>query len=452
MTAPQFLPEYPRSEIYRVFVNGIEVPTLSCDGADFAEWTAELGEEIRVEILVFEASGSGGEPFTVRPRRLAAPVTHAGDRIEFTFEGPGRRLLEPSSQKIRGLALFVEPPMERSEPPPPKVGGRLHRFASGQVHDVGCFTLGAGDVLWIERGAILRGCLIVEGDDVFIGGGGILDVSRRAWGTKHGRGLLARYCGRLRIDGLTVINPGCWMVMIGGSTDSRLSNLRLLGAGPATDGVDVVGSSRIVVEDVFCVNGDDCLVVKAFAGYEDSAGDGGPDGLGFSRNVEEVVFQRCTVGCFLGGSAMEIGHELTAPRVCGVTFREIDVLFVHDFGAVFSIHVADSAEVSRVRYEEIQIEHCFDKLIDLRVLRSRWSEDAERGRIRDVRFENVDWWTHPYNAGYTMSVLGGWDETHLVEEIAFSDFRIDGGRIENIDRLDIHSRYASVPTLETPRK
>jgi hypothetical protein len=137
---------------------------------------------------------------------------------------------------------------------------------------------------------------------------------------------------------------------------------------------------------------------------------------------------------------MEIGHELSVDFVRGITFRDIDVLHCHGSGAVFSMHNYDRALVSDVLFENIRIEHCYDKLIDLRISSSRFSTDEERGCIRGVILRNIEWNRTPFNRGYTISLIGGWDEDHVIEDVLIENFLIDGRPVQHLDELEICTR------------
>jgi hypothetical protein len=131
-----------------------------------------------------------------------------------------------------------------------------------------------------------------------------------------------------------------------------------------------------------------------------------------------------------------------------IVFSDLDVLHVHDKGAVFAIHCYDRAHVRGVVFENIRIEHCYDKLIDFRVSRSRYSSDERRGRISDVVLRDIDWTPTPFNAGYTVSLIGGWSGENPVERVSIKRFRINGNPVRSINELEIHTRHCKDLTLE----
>jgi hypothetical protein len=130
-----------------------------------------------------------------------------------------------------------------------------------------------------------------------------------------------------------------------------------------------------------------------------------------------------------GGNATEIGYELRCDHVRNITFRNCDVLSVHGHGAPFAIHNGDHATVSDVLYEDIRVEHYYDKIIDFRVLHSQWNRDDERGQIRNISLRNIKIMPAIYNEGYTISVIGGYDAEHTVENIVLEEFYL--GRAES---------------------
>lgn len=55
--------------------------------------------------------------------------------------------------------------------------------------------------------------------------------------------------------------------------------------------------------------------------------------------------------------------------------------------------------VSDVLFENIRVEHHYDKLVDFRIIESRWSRDKESGHIRNVNLRNIEVAVSPFNAG-----------------------------------------------------
>lgn len=360
-----------RSEMFAVRAGGEAGDVMGAERSEVAMWTGWEGEEVVVfEVEAgFDLAGMRAHPVG----RTKVEVEGKKARVELRMVGGarGRALLECAGERL--LTLVVNGVEE-------KVPAGARVFKAGKVHQVGLVEVGAGETVWIETGAVVRGGLRLKGDGITVGGGGALDAGGlRAIGA--GRAVIADGCNGLKLGvggGMIVVNPPTWQVVLGNCRDVEVRELVLLGKGLGTDGVDVVGCKRVRVSDCLIACGDDCFVVKAFGNAH-----GGNKEIGdWAQDVEEVVFERSVVGNYHGGSALEIGHELPVNHVRGVTFRDIDVMFVHNHGSVYGIHHADGAVIEDTRFEKIRVAHCYDKLVDIRVVKSMWSKGEKRGRIR----------------------------------------------------------------------
>lgn len=413
---PAWPADLPRSDTWTLLVDGAPVPVIRSERGDFAQWTGEGP-------CTVEAVAQGGirEAF-VRPRRLGLVPEVSPTRVAIRLPGPVRALVEVPGLPL--LCLFAEP-----APAPAPAGARI--IPAGTMVRQETLQLGAGECLWVERGAVLNARVRASGAGIRIGGGGLITGAglARDW---H---VICDACPGLRIGDLTVTDPGGWSVTLGACDDAVVEDLRVLspGSGAGTDGLDLVGSSRVRVRRAFIIAGDDAIVVKAFQPKLAR----NP----WARAVADILVEDCVLGTS-GGHCMEIGHELTVPTVEDIRFRGIDVMFAHAFGSPFGIHAGDRAAVRRVAFEHVAIEHCYHQLMDLRVMRSRFNRDTERGSISEVSFTDIDWWTTPYNAGYTLGAIAGFDAAHRVDGVRFTRFRRDGVAAASADDLDLLFRHA----------
>ena len=65
----------------------------------------------------------------------------------------------------------------------------------------------------------------------------------------------------------------------------------------------------------------------------------------------------------------------------------------------------------------------------------------ERGRIRGVTLRDIRWARTPFNRGYTVSLIGGWDADHTIEDVTIENFIIDGVPVRHLDELEICARH-----------
>lgn len=164
-----------------------------------------------------------------------------------------------------------------------------------------------------------------------------------------------------------------------------------------------------------------------------------PNGVDWRGNVENVTARGCVLWNAEAGNALEIGHELQAGHIRAIRFEDIDIICVHGHGAPFSIHNGDRATVEDVVYENIRVEHHFDKLIDFRIIRSRYNLDEQRGQVRSITLRNIDVIESIYNPGYTISIIGGWDANHTIEGVRFENFRLGGRHITTPEGLPLYT-------------
>jgi hypothetical protein len=333
--------------------------------------------------------------------------------------------------------LFANP---RETSPPSPDDPHLVTIPAGKVTESPMFTLEDGQTLYLPGGSVLKARLHIKGKkSIRICGHGIIDGSFYDSSTDGCiPTLILERCPGALVEDITMIRPAGWMLMLAVSDGSVVRNLKQIGEVVSSDGIDVVGSSDVLIEDCFLHNNDDCVVIKAFEVGEKNLAQTRVDGR---RNVENVIVRNCTLANWTSGNAMEIGHELSVDHVRDVIFRDIDVLHVHGTGAVFSLHNNDRALIKNVLFENIRIEHCYDKFLDFRISQSRFSTDSERGHIRGITLRDIHWTRSPYNPGYTISLVGGWDDAHRIEDITLDHIVIDGQAVRHIDELEITTRH-----------
>jgi len=424
---------YPRkspcSTTYKVRADGQNIFVYHTTIGDFAAFGCKGPVQVEIDL-----------PREVDQIRIA-PARH---HIEAVRDGRLARIVLPGPMNLwiemEGLdPLYLFANELRQNPPKPADPG-VRYFWSGQLYEVGELRLHDNETLFIEGGAMVRGCIRATGArNVRIAGPGILDGSYYRRGVDARRSIVFEGCRDSRIEDLTLIEPTSWMIMLGACENVTVKNVRELGTVGGTDGIDIVGSRQIRVENCFCRNGDDCIAIKSL----DMRQHGRDATLDYSGDVEDVEISGCAFMAYIGGQAMEIGHELRTASVRNIRFRDCDVLAVHGHGGVFGIHNADRATVSNVLYENIRVEHHYEKLVDFRIVKSRWSKDEQRGQIRNVTLRDIDVALSVFNPGYTCSVIGGRDAQHTIQHVRFENFRLDGKPVTTPDEMDLYCKQTA---------
>ncbi|MFZ4508319.1 MAG: glycosyl hydrolase family 28 protein [Fimbriimonas sp.] len=424
-----FHPDVRRAVDWSVSVGDHQVDVLATDSNSFV--TFEVGGPVSVVVR----STRLVESARITPSRHGIEPVIQGDEIRFTIPGPIHLVIEVPGQ--RDLYLWANGP----ENPPD--GPDVVRFEEGSLVDVGELRLQRGQTLYLAGGAFVTGWIrATAADGLRISGPGVLSGASAKLEEGWRRAIVIEGSRDVAVEDIVMIDPKGWMLVFGDCEDVLVRGIKQIGTVISSDGIDIVGSRRAQVRDCFLRNGDDCVAIKSL----DLRPEAGVT-MDFSREVSDIDVTGCVLFSYIGGNALEIGHELRTDHVRNIRFADCDILGVHQFGAAFSIHNADRATVENVLFENIRVEHHYDKLVDLRVVWSRWSRDRERGHIRNVTFRNIEVTELPYNAGYTTSLIGGMDAAHQVTGVHFENVTLGGRRAKNADDLWLYTKHAADVTF-----
>ena len=414
----------PPSSIFKVWLDGQPAPVAHTGNADIV--IASGAGPFRFDIEVPDPVATA----CVRPRRLGLEAVISGNRVTVVVPGPTKVVLEIGGRKPLLLVAHA-PEQNRPDPANPSV----RYFAAGRIHDIGRVRLAAGETVYIEGGAVVRGAFhAVEAHGLRITGHGILDGGCFGDDNKQ-RSIMIEASRDVVVEGITMLRPSTWMIVLGVCDRVVVRDVAQIGEVVCSDGVDVVGSRDVLIEDCLLTNNDDCVAVKSLGApgqVEERERD-------WRRDVRGVRVRNCTMLNWGSGNVMEIGFELQADSVGDIVFQDIDVIGSHVYSAVFSIHNGDRATVSGVCFQDIRVEHMWCKLIDIRIMNSRYTVDKEPGQVRDILFRNIQCITNTFN---TPSLIGGFDERHTVENVRFENFQIGGRLVRNTDDLHAFLRHA----------
>ena len=398
----------------------------------------------------------------VRPKALGIKPELDGKSATFILDKPCKISFEPDGVEENALAIFAGAPLE-GEPEP---GADKVVYYGPGVHQAGTVQLQSGWTYWLAGGAYVRGHF--QGQDlqgVKIRGRGILDRAAldlftedsppplkenllfkpKALDDKRHFIALAR-CKDILVEGITLLNGAGWGVVPWSSQDLVFRGIKMIADGANSDGIDICGCQRVPMEDLFIRNWDDCVVIKArdFHGRADCS---------------EITTRHSVFWVDLA-QGLEIGLDCECAHISRITWQDIDIIHMHHNAAI-SIHNAGSALVEDVLYEDIRIEdldpgplpsprsartlasgqHAGHRLFD----RGNPVVDQgrrRRGKIRNVRFKNIDITTVDGQA--VGSRVAGFDAEHNVDGVAFENLRINGklAKTPEVGRLLIDARTA----------
>jgi hypothetical protein len=171
-----------------------------------------------------------------------------------------------------------------------------------------------------------------------------------------------------------------WTIVPWNCRDVQLTNVKVFSWRDNDDGLDICSSRNVTVDRCFFRTKDDCIAIKAprkeyFPAGKPPANSSSPARVEYDFDVDTVVVQRSVFWNAEWGNALEIGFELRTPQVKNILWRDCDIIRV-ERGAVFSVHNGDFASVEDVWFENIRVEDARDKLLDLHVGLSIYSQDC----------------------------------------------------------------------------
>ena len=351
---------------------------------------------------------------------------------------------------------------------PNRNASNVRYFQAGRIYEVGPVLLKDNEQVYIEGGAIVKGSFKADhARNVSIRGYGIIDGTN-VRGEEEYREAVKNYrswrklihflnCENVTLENVILLNSNTWNVVPDNSHGVLINNIKILCGNPSDDGIDILQSSNVTIKNSFIRSKDDCIAFKSLLETR-------PD-----RGIRDVTVENCTLWSAEWGNALEIGFETLTASIENVTFKDCTVIH-EEGGAVFSMHNADYAVIRKISYENIVVEDASDKLFDLAIFVSLFSKDNPydvdefrknhyqpgpwsnvlklspdarrsfsdgRGQIDGVVFKDIRvYGKFPY------SIIAGYDSTHVVKNVRFSNLRVNENHIKDTASGKISVEFA----------
>ena len=232
----------------------------------------------------------------------------------------------------------------------------------------------------------------------------------------------------IRIQGITIVDSGVWNLVPGACRNVSICDVNILSRLVTGDGIDIVGCENVTIENCFIRACDDCICIKACPLPSPAA----------CCNVKNVHVHGCTLWNAEPGNALEIGYELRCNEVSDIVFFDCDIIHCeyegNQSGGVLTIHNADRANVHNILYENIRIEDAQEKLVDIKILDSKYSLDRVRGDVQDVTFRNIT----VGGSIFPVSIIRGFEmhnEMHRPRHIRFENVVVHGALMHSANEM-----------------
>ncbi len=215
--------------------------------------------------------------------------------------------------------------------------------------------------------------------------------------SKYGFLMLIKNCKRVKLYNLILENAAMWTLNINSSDDVNISNVIINNNRHVAncDGIDICGSSNIVVKNCFVSTADDGIVLKNNMSFTTS----GDDGLKIMNNLDanceqgmnNIHIHDCEViSCT---NAFKIGTE-TSLDISDVTVENCKFFLtdIHPAGVSgISIESCDGAKVKNVNISNIEMDSMACPLF-IRLCNRNGDKKDElngKGRIKNITVKNI---------------------------------------------------------------
>ena len=390
----------------------------------------------------------------VRPLAAGVRATVSANHRDVSFSTADATPLTVEFNDDLGHVVHLFP-YAASVDEPNAARDHLRYFGPGR-HDAGLIELQDGDAVYLAAGAWVKGAIRAKGvKDIAVSGHGVLDASGIEDGKMPYGGRSPIYLEQTQnahILGITILNSHDWTVYLRQSDNAHINGIKVLNPGSwnGDDGIDLVSSSHVIVENVFVRTNDDCVVIKNLADVDTS-----------EITVRHSVFWNMPNG----GNGVEIGFETRSHPVHDIRFEDLDMIHV-ERGSAISIHNGDSAAVKDVSYDDIRVEDVRRKLIDFAIVYAPYGADrpatekkirermdrggtwdaalcykseekaqlfSRRGTIRNVRVSRL----RVLGGSLPYSVVAGVDAEHGVEGVILEDVEYQGRKLADAAALKL---------------
>jgi hypothetical protein len=408
---------------------GYQRPMDQTEIASFAYF--DCSGKVRVEL----ATTKEIESVTIRPLTFDIVPEIEGNKISFDLPGP-RQIVVEVNDYHNAFHLFANP-LEIDKPDPEDPG--VHYFGPG-IHEAGTIDLNSGESVYIEGGAVVHGNIEAnEVEDIRVYGRGILDASKI--GRFDARQMVStRGCEHVVVEGIIFRDPHVWTVVPAKCKNVRISNIKLIGLWRYNaDGIDLVNSQDVLIEDCFIRAFDDNIVLKGMRWKDDYTR---------GENLKNIEVRNCVLWNDWG-RALEIGAETVADTISDVVFENCDIIhFVH---IAMDVQNGDRAVVRDIVFKDIRVEDPIKDrariaerpypperlgfLIDLNIRANPYSKDTIRGKIEHITYQNIDY----RGKLFPPSTMHGYSDEHDIDNILLENVVINGHTVQSRDDLQLEA-------------
>jgi hypothetical protein len=420
-----FAPDAPATDDYTVSLNGTPYYIYPSEVADIVTFG------IKGLVSVAITSKNPVSRVKIRPESAGITPTVNGNTIVFTLSKPQFLSIEINGTPERPLLIFADAPETEV---PDKDDPSVLYFAAGEIHNIYPRKDITADkkTVYIAPGAIVHGGLRADGkDNIRIMGRGILTGERHT--TRNYRMVELDLLKNATVEGITIVDSKTWTVALTVAENITIQGVKIVNKAATDDGIDIVGSRNVTIDNCFIHTVDDCVAIKAGLNYYVWS-DTGKDVVGVT--VKNSIFWNVNPG----SNVFEIGYELGADMVKDVLYENNDIIHLpgqlYSEKGAFAIHNSGRAIVDNIVYKNIRIEDASVYLMDFHVLYDpTYSKDPVHGKILNVYVEDIS----VKATGTMRSIMRSLSAASNIEHVWIKNLRINGQKITREEDLFLNT-------------
>lgn len=428
----------------RITINGEECYVYDTCVNHTRQWVSNyLPPLSRTPIAYFDFEGAALITLTVPDRDLTevtiSPLSYEitpkvdprDHTVTFLIDTPDAYTVQFGNSTERAVHIFANALEEPEEIPDPEDPNVIY-IGPGEWN-IESIMLRKGQTLYLAGGSVVHGIANANFEsDITVCGRGILDGSHsEGWQGKDANlPLKFDHCSGVTIQDIIVLNPNAWACQAYDSHDGVIDGVKIITARPNGDGISLQSCQNYEVKNCFVRSWDDSLVVK-----------------NYDQNSNDIRFSQIQLWTDFAQS-MEVGYETNKGNQPDAYIRNVeftDITVLHNFHKpVISVHNGDDAVVEDITFRNIVVEHEevgsgdaeeMPYLIDLNIMQnSNWSTTAERGQIRNIVLENVNFLEGTPNG----CRIQGFDQRHRVENVTIENLTLFGKKIKAAEEGIFH--------------
>ncbi|WP_028611723.1 glycosyl hydrolase family 28 protein [Paenibacillus harenae] len=413
-----------------------------------------------------EIAWNGGsiDSAVIRPLSCGISFEHKDNTLRFLLDKPCKLSIEVNGDRFGNLHLFANP-IEQDAPRPddpdvllvkpgihrtehllrplttPVEGGsepRILYFLPGMHYiEETLLRIPSGKTVYIAGGAAVAGSMVCDHvENVAIRGRGILYLAGFHRFSAF-RGVRILFSSNIEVEGITTLNPPHYSIYIGKSEHIRIRNFKSFSCRGWSDGIDMMSSCGIDIDDVFLRTSDDCIAIygSRWDYYGDTRG----------VTVRNSTFWADVAHPLMIGTHGD--HRRGGDTIENIRFENLDILEHHEpqenYQGAMAINAGDLNTVRNVTYDNIRVEHFeLGRLFDIRVVWNKDYNPVPGNRIENIVLRNIE-----YNGqGANPSRIYGYSGERPVAGVTIRNLRVNGEAVLDASHpsLDINEHALQV--------